>query len=179
MTACGPVSITPRQGSIFPRITGLDTVKKWQRTFFYVKSAAGHDALNLPEFKIEPPTAELNFTYNPAETIAELQTVHSTLEGFLKSGLTSDDLIRTFISRRICPLQRRDHKICHMRGALDPTRISKYELNKASVRRRVNAIAATEMTSDKWRWGVKPFYREDLPPPVSSPLSESNYLSSK
>ena len=177
LTACGSVSITPRQGSIFPRVTGLDTVKKWQRTFLYVKSAEGHDALNLPEFMMEPPTAELNFGYNPAETIAELQTVHTTLEDFLKNGMISDDLLRTFISRRVSPLQRRDHKICHMRGALDPTRISKHELDKASVFRRVNAIAANEM-SDKWRWGVKPFYREKLPPQVSSPLSEPNPTSS-
>jgi len=139
-------------------------------TWFYAKSAEGHDALNLPEFRIEPPTAELNFGYNPAETITELQTVHTTLEGFLKSGMTSDDLLRTFISRRICALQRRVHKICHMGGLLDPTRISRHDLNKASVRRRVNAIAATEMTSDKWRWGIKPFYRGELPPQVSSPL---------
>lgn len=176
MTACGSVSITPRQGSIFPRVTGLDTVKKWQRTFFYVKSAAGHDALNLPEFTIEPPTAGLNFGYNPAETIVELQTVHTTLDNLLKNGLTSDDLTRTFISRRVSPLQRRVHKMCHMRGALDPTRISKHELDKASVFRRVNAIAANEM-SDKWRWGVKPFYRENLPPQVSSSFSESNHIS--
>ena len=178
MTACGPVSITPRQGSIFPRITGLDTVRKWQRSFLYVKSAEGHDALNLPEFTIEPPTAELNFGYNPAETIVELQTVHETLEDFRKKGLVSDDLLRTFTGRRVCPLQRREHKICHMGGVLDPTRISRHDLSKVSIRRRVNAIAATEM-SDKWRWGVKPFYRERLPPQVSSPFSESNHISSK
>ena len=92
--------------------------------------------------------------------------------------MVSDDLVRTFISRRVSPLQRRDHKICHTRGALDPTRISKHELDKASVFRRVNAIAANEM-SDKWRWGVKPFYREKLPPQVSSPLSESTLTSSE
>ena len=178
MTACGPVSITPRQGSIFPRITGLDTVRKWQRSFLYVKSAEGHDALNLPEFQIEPPTAELNFGYNPAETIAELQTVHETLEDFLKKGLDSDDLLRTFISRRVNPLQRREHKICHMSGLLDPTRISKHDLNRASIRRRVNAIAYTEM-SDKWRWGVKPFHRNALPPQVRSPPSEFIHTSSE
>ena len=141
MTACGSASITPRTGSIFPRITGLDTCKKWQKSFLYVKSAEGHDALNLPEFKIEPPTAELNFGYNPAETIAELQTIHETLEDFLEKGLDSDDLLRTFICRRVNPLQRREHKICHMGGLLDPTRISKHDLNRISMKRRVNAIA--------------------------------------
>jgi len=172
MTACGSVSITPRTGSNFPRVTGLDTVKKWQRTFFYVKSAEGHDALNLPEFRIQPPVAELNFRYDPADTLPELQVMDDTLGGFLKKGLVSDDLLRTFICRRVSPLQQRQHKICHMGGLLDPTRISKHDLDKTSIRRRVNAIAYTEM-SDKWKWGVKPFHREALPPQVNLLLSES------
>ena len=178
MTACGSASITPRTGSIFPRITGLDTCKKWQRSFFYVKSAEGHDALNLPEFRIEPPTAELNFRYDPADTLAELPIIHQTLEDFLDKGLVSDDLLRVFICRRVSPLQRREHKICHMGGMLDPTRISKHDLSRASIRRRVNAIAYTEM-SDKWRWGVKAFHRDALPPQVSSSLSELIHTSLK
>ena len=132
-----------------------------------MKSAEGHDALNLPEFKIEPPTAELNFKYDPADALAELQIVHQTLEDFLEKGLLSDDLLRAFVSRRVSPLQQRQHKICHMSGLLDPTRISKHDLTRASVRRRVNAIAFTEM-SDKWKWGVEPFHRDALPPQVSS-----------
>ena len=47
MVACGSVSISPRGDSVLPWIQGLDTVKKWQRSFFYVKSAEGYDALNL------------------------------------------------------------------------------------------------------------------------------------
>ena len=176
MTACGASSITPRTGSIFPRITGLDTCNKWQRSFFYVKSVEGHDALNLPEFRIEPPTAELNFRYDPADALAELQVVHQTLEDFLEKGLLSDDLLRAFVSRRVSPLQQRQHKICHMSGLLDPTRISKHDLTRASVKRRVNAIAYTEM-SEKWRWGVESFHRDALPPQVCSPFSESIHTS--
>jgi hypothetical protein len=178
MTACGSSSITPRTGSIFPRITGLDTCKKWQRSFFYVKSVEGHDALNLPEFRIEPPTAELNFRYDPADALAEFQIIHQTLEDFLEKGLLADDLLRTFVCRRVSPLQQRKHKICHMGGLLDPTRISKHDLTRVSVKRRVNAIAYTEML-DKWRWGVEPFHRDALPPQVSSPFSESIHTSSK
>ena len=36
MTACGAASITPRKHSIFPRITGLESCRKWPRSFFYV-----------------------------------------------------------------------------------------------------------------------------------------------
>ena len=68
MVACGSVSISPRTHSVLPRIQGLDTVKKWQRSFFYVKSQEGYDALNLPEFSLSPPVAENNFKYSPAES---------------------------------------------------------------------------------------------------------------
>ena len=39
MVAYGSVSISPQGHSILPRIQGLKTVKKWQRSFLYVKSA--------------------------------------------------------------------------------------------------------------------------------------------
>ena len=98
----------------------MDTVNKWQRSFFYVKSTEGYDALNLPEFDIEPPVAEKNFKYSPAES-AELELVAGVLAGFLEKKFSADDLLSTFIFRRVCPLQRRVHKMCHMSGNLDPT----------------------------------------------------------
>lgn len=167
MTACGAASITPRRHSIFPRITGLESCRKWQRTFFYVKSPEGQDVLNLPEFNIAPPTSELNWTYDPQDSIPEVQQIHQTLEGLLKRNFCADDLLRTFVMRRVNPLQYRVHKICHMSGLLDPTRVSTHDLTKAQVRRRVKAIAQTEMVDD-WEWGVEPFKRSQLPPQVSS-----------
>ena len=126
MVACGAVSISPRQDSVLPRIQGLDTVKKWQRTFFYVKSAERCDALNLPEFDIEPPVAEKNFKYSPAE----LELVAGVLTGLVDKGLCADDLLCTFVFRRVCPLQMRVHKMCHMKGRLYPTRLSRHVLTK-------------------------------------------------
>ena len=162
MVACGAVSISPRQDSVLPRIQGLDTVKKWQRTFFYVKSAEGYDALNLPEFNIEPPVAEKNFKYSPAES-AELELVAGVLAGvlagFLEKKFSVDDLLSTFIFRRVCPLQRRVHKMCHMAGRLDPTRMSRHMLTKEDVMKRVRAIANSQITED-WDWKVEPFRRK-------------------
>ena len=80
---------------------------------------------NLPEFDIEPPVAEKNFKYSPAES-AESELVAGVLAEFLKRGFYADDMLSTFIFRRVCPLQRRVHKICHMTGRLDPTRLSRH-----------------------------------------------------
>ena len=165
MVACGAVSISPKQGSPLPRVQGLDTVKKWQKTFFYVKSAEGQDALNLPEFSLEPPVAEKNFKYTPAES-SELELVAGVLDEFVKEGLCADDLLGTFILRRVCPLQSRVHKMCHMKGRLDPTRVSRHGLTQADVMKRVKAIANSQITED-WDWEVEPFRRSHPAPVVS------------
>ena len=54
MTQCGAATITPRRGSIFPRIYGLESCRKWQRSFFYVKNSTDVDLINLPDFVIGP-----------------------------------------------------------------------------------------------------------------------------
>ena len=86
-----------------------------------------------------------------------------------ETGLTGEDLITTFISRRVSPLQRRVHKICHMSGNLDPTRTSTFELTKAAIRVRVKAIATVRM-GEKWTWGLEPYSRSNPPPVVSNTL---------
>ena len=143
MVACGAVSISPRQDSVLPRVQGLDTVKKWQRTFFYVKSAEGCDALNLPEFSIEPPVAEKNFKYSLAES-AESELVAGVLAELLDRGFSGDDMLTTFIFRRVCPLQRRVHKMCHMKGRLDPTRLSRHVLTKEDVMKQIGRASCRE-----------------------------------
>ena len=92
--------------------------------------------------------------------------LRKAVEYMAAKQLTSDDLLRTFISRRVCPLQTRAHKICHMSGPLDPTRVSRKLLSKPQVAQRVRAIARTNMP-DTWDWGVEPFERERRAPNVS------------
>ena len=166
MVACGAVSISPRQDSVLPRVQGLDTVKKWQRMFFYVKSVEGYDALNLPEFSLEPPVAEKNFKYNPAAS-TESEIVDSVLAGLLDRDFSADDLLCTFVFRRVCPLQMRVHKMCHMKGRLDPTRLSRHVLTKEDVMKRVRAIANSKLATD-WEWKVEPYRRRSLAPAVSN-----------
>ena len=120
MTQCGAATVTPRRGSAFPRIFGLESCRKWQRSFFYVKNTTEADLINLPSFAIGPPTAQLNWNYNPKDNVAEVNHIHQIVEQLKSEGMTADDLLATLISRRVLPLQRRVHKICHMSGPLDP-----------------------------------------------------------
>ena len=61
MTACGAASIYIRPGLGYPKVKPLQSVKKWQRTFFYLRNPdPERDGLNLPEFELAPPAARLN-----------------------------------------------------------------------------------------------------------------------
>ena len=141
-------------------------MKKWQCSFFYVKSAEGHDALNLPEFSLPPPIAELNFKCVPTET-DEFWIIDNIVEALIQCNFDNDDLLRAFVARRVSPLQMREHKIYHMGDHLDPMRTSRHELSLVAVKRRVKAIASSEM-GDEWNWHTKPFYRERPSPQVCS-----------
>jgi len=166
MTQCGAATVTPQRGSVFPRINGLESCKKWLRSFFYVKNTTDTDMIRLPAFSVGPPVNKPNWDYDPKELHAEVNQIHPIVI-ILKDeeGLEADDLLATFISRRVSPLQRRLHKICHMSGRHDPTRITTVELTKAEVRRRIKAIAKTTMTDD-WEWGKEPHDRAH-PVPVA------------
>ena len=132
-----------------------------------MKNSTKVDLINLPNFAIGPPTAQRNWGYNPTDKVLEVNHIHQVVEQLRGEGLTADDLLATFVSRRVSPLQRRVHKICHMSGPLDPTRTSTIELNKAQIRKRVKAIARTKMT-EEWEWGKEPHSRSNRPPQVSN-----------
>nr|XP_051211373.1 flocculation protein FLO11-like [Lolium perenne] len=61
-----------------------------------------------------------------------------------ETDICSDDIIRTFISRRVLPLQRRAHKISEMYGPGDPTKITGLPLSKEDAKQRFPRIAAEQ-----------------------------------
>jgi hypothetical protein len=107
-------------------------VKKWQTTFFYMKSEkTAFDWVNLPEYSPEPADPE-----------AEVNMLWRLLRDYVADERLADtDLLCCYVSRRVLPLQARVQKIYHMSGRYDPTRTSKLELTKAGVARRVNFIS--------------------------------------
>ncbi|KAE8797056.1 hypothetical protein D1007_27842 [Hordeum vulgare] len=56
MTPCGAALVHHRPKYGFPQMPLQDSVKHWQKGFFYVKSTdPAHDTLNMPPFAIAPP----------------------------------------------------------------------------------------------------------------------------
>jgi hypothetical protein len=129
-----------RKGSDFPKVELLESCKKWQKSFFYVKNTTDVDLLNLPPFVDEPPLEMKNWTYNLKTAMELVNALHRVKGELLDASLTPRDLVACFISRRISPLQRRPHKICQMSGPMDPTRHSTHELTPADILRWIKDI---------------------------------------
>ena len=139
-------------------------VKKWQRSFFYVRNNSPKtDLIGLPPFLIGPPT-KMNWGYTPSEKLSEIKLSVKRVEALMKEGFRGADMVGTFISRRVLPLQLRSHKICHMSGPLDPTRISTFDLKDEVIWQRCKDIAQIRMP--EWSWGMRPYNREHFPPVV-------------
>ncbi|KAK1617601.1 hypothetical protein QYE76_023118 [Lolium multiflorum] len=166
LRTCGAASIYPRAGSLFPKIPTVDSVKNWQMSFFYVKNAnPAFDWINLPEYNPAPPTTRLNWGHNAksADPDAEVNLLWDFLGECVNGGrLSAEDLLCTYMERRVIPLQGRVHKIGHMSGRLDPTRTSKVALTKAQVAHRVNNITKANMP-EAWEWGLPPYDRAAPP----------------
>ncbi|KAE8800316.1 hypothetical protein D1007_24166 [Hordeum vulgare] len=109
MTPCGVALVHHRSKSGFPKMPLQESIKHWQKGFFYVKNAdPAQDVLNMPPFDIAPPT-RLNWDVKTPKPIPEVALIYAHLDILEKSGLLGRDLLTTMVARRILPLQRRPH----------------------------------------------------------------------
>nr|XP_051190170.1 uncharacterized protein LOC127303483 [Lolium perenne] len=115
----------------------VDSVKKWQMTFFYVRNESpAFDRINLTDYNPEPPTARLNWGVNckPADPDAEVNMLWNFLEECVaEERLCAADLLCCYASRQ------------------------------AQVAKRVNSISQAKL-AENWGWGMEPYHRADLPP---------------
>ncbi|KAK1613072.1 hypothetical protein QYE76_036745 [Lolium multiflorum] len=117
---CGSI-ISSRQGSPFFKFSGLESCRLWQGTFFYVKNNGAADLIGLPPFDPAPP-AKTNWGYNPKESHNETNRIIRFMRQKMKdTGICSDDIVRTFISRRVLPLKRRAHRMSEMPRTASPS----------------------------------------------------------
>ena len=171
-TQCGAASISPKRGSILPRIAGLESCKMWQKSFFYARNPVPEehegqlDFIGMPPFVVGPPANIDKCKKKLSGRDKEGKAVASRVEDLIKMGFRGDDMVATFIYRRVLPLQQRAHKMCHMSGLRDPTRISTFPLDKVQVWHRCRAISEFKGNND-WTYGVAPYYRKSLPPKVA------------
>ncbi|KAK1627558.1 hypothetical protein QYE76_001873 [Lolium multiflorum] len=110
----GAVSSTSKQA-----IDGSETA-----AHFDAPACPAFDRLNLPEYNPAPPVGRLNWGHNAksADPDAEVNLLWDFLGECVTGGrLSAEDLLCTYMERRVIPLQARAHKIGLMSGRLDPT----------------------------------------------------------
>ncbi|KAE8821637.1 hypothetical protein D1007_00420 [Hordeum vulgare] len=174
MTPCGAALVHHRPKSGFPQMPLQDSVKHWQKGFFYVRSTdPAQDALNMPPFAIAPPTRQ-NWDAKTPKPHPEVALIRAHLDILRESGLLGHDLLATMVVRRNLPLQRRPHLVCQMSGRLDPCRLSIKRFTPGAVARRVNLISTARMDEGgEWTWGMSPFNWAHPPPMMFKTLQGS------
>ncbi|KAM0931645.1 hypothetical protein ACQ4PT_000199 [Festuca glaucescens] len=162
---CGSCIISARQGSPFFQLSGLESCRAWQETFFYVKNKGAADFINLPAY-LPGTSSRANWKFNPGTNHTETNRIVQFLEELKRdTDICSDDIIRAFVSRRVLPLKRRVHKMSQMCGRRDPTKITSCPLSKEDVALKVRQISRTDMPPD-WEWGFLPL--SSLNPPTEN-----------
>jgi hypothetical protein len=162
---CGTASFYVRETANFLGLKGKESCKKWQCSFFYVKSRKeGADHINLPPFDANGPewdswSAPLPFPVLDMEKI--LQWISALQKD---GGLKPSDLLLSFLDACMSPLQRRSHKMCFLGSARDPTHHSSRALSATEVAQKANRVADVKLPAS-WKWGLKPHDR-------SNPISE-------
>ncbi|KAI4983749.1 hypothetical protein ZWY2020_025615 [Hordeum vulgare] len=166
MTPCGAALVHHRSKSSFPQLPLQESIKQWQKGFFYVKNTnPTQDALIMPPFNINPPT-KLNWAAKSPKPIPEVVQIGTYLDVLEKGCLLGRDLLTIMVTRRILPLQRRPHLVCQMSGRHDPCRTSTKRFTPSAVAREVNLISTTRMDDrGSCSWGMIP-YNRSRPPPV-------------
>ena len=99
MADCGAVSIYPNKTD-YPNPKPLQSVKKWQRTFFYVRTTAGEeDSLNLPPFRMDPPEQRHNWQSRIVHGDTDLDEMVKHTKELRFDGLEATDLVAAWILR--------------------------------------------------------------------------------
>ena len=156
----------------FPPIPLIQSVKVWQRSYFYVKNVAEQgDYINLSAYVAGPPAGrQPSWSFRSRSLSPAGNAAISRLRVFIQSeGLRGADLVTAFVERRILPLQSRPHMMCQMSGRFDPSRLSTWEMPHAEVALMVNYIANCKLAGD-WQYGKAPYSRANPPPMVSFSL---------
>ena len=85
------------------------------------------------------------------------------IHNLVSLGLTGHDLLMSWVSRRVIPLQRWPHKLCFLSGLRDPSRTAREVMPEEEAARIASAIVDGRV-EDEWDFGVEP-YRRSRPPP--------------
>jgi hypothetical protein len=173
---CGAASFYARKTTGFPKLTGKDSCKKWQRSFYYAKNLGKDvDYVNLPPFDAgKPGERDKGSGSLPGPDLDMVNILWNIVALQAEGRLKLPDLLLTFIAARVSPLQRRSHKMCLLGSNRGPTRNSSKALTVAVVVQKVNKISEVKLLAE-WTWGLKPYDRSNQIAEVCFPSSAFHF----
>jgi hypothetical protein len=123
------------------------SVQGWRKKWFYIKDqkTASSDQFGIAPFDSNKSLKKLALWDSPP-TEAEIEDLKPLLSRIqsLKStaggSLTGMQLMDFFLRRRVQPLQARASKLWSYSGSEDPSRVSKEDLDKKGLDKRVRAL---------------------------------------
>ena len=107
LVECGAAMLKPRKNSEYCKVRGPGSVKKWLKTWFYVKNAKKDvDLLNLPKYVPGPPANRGNWDYYPADEDGQTLEIYKFIRQLKNKGqLWPEDLLCTFLPcMKVCDL---------------------------------------------------------------------------
>ena len=141
---CEGLGIQMRNKSTFPTTILPDLVRGSQSTWFYCKDQpTPGQSTGLPPFsmaRVEKPSA---LRVIPEEK-AHVKVLVERVVQLVRDRVTGMDLLEVFLSRRIQPLQSRDHPMWMYSGLEESTRIHPEEIDDATLERWMGSITGNK-----------------------------------
>ena len=129
-----------RNKSTFPAMILPDSVRGWQSTWFYCKDQpTPGQSTGLPPFSLARVERPSSLRVIPEEKTHVKALVERVVQ-LVRDGVTGMDLLEVFLSRRIQPLQTRDHPMWMYSGLEDSSRIHLEDVSKDTVEKWLRGI---------------------------------------
>ena len=141
---CGGLGIQMRNKSTFPAMILPDSVRGWQSTWFYCKDQPTlGQSTGLPPFSMARVEKPSSLRVIPEEK-AQVKVLVERVVQLVRDGVTGMDLLEVFLSRRIQPLQARDHPLWMYSGLEDSTRIHPEDVSEDTVEKWLRGITGNK-----------------------------------
>jgi hypothetical protein len=120
------------------------SVQGWRKKWFYIKDqkTASSDQFGIAPFDANKSLKKLTSWDSPPteveiEDIKPLLSRIQSLKSAAGGALTGTQLMAFFLQRRIQPLQARASRLWSYSGSEDPSRVSKDDLDKKGLNKRL------------------------------------------
>lgn len=133
-----------RGRSSFPPMTFPESVRGWQSTWFYCRDIpTPGQSTGLPPFSLERLRTPRSLTVEEEEK-GEVAILVDAVVALVRGGVTGMDLLEVFLSRRIQPLQARDHPMWLYLGTEDTARTHPEEVQEDTVAQWLRSITGNK-----------------------------------